>query len=308
MSRMKDFDELLSKAVDQSKIHGPLRLVLACADEQYSIEALSETAKMGLITPILIGDKDEISEIAEKAKINLSGFEIIEEKHRRRGAAEAASLVANRQADLLMKGRIRAIDFLQAALHSGVGLREKNQLWTHIGIFWPQWLSRFLLITDGGVVIDPDLEKIPRIIANAISVAECLGIEQPRVGLLAAVEAVYANMPVAMGGAIISKMADRGQIKNALVDGPLSLDVALSPDAAREKNVGGEVAGKADILVVNKIEVGNTLCKSLFIFGRARSAGLLIGARQPIILTSRSESAEAKINSIALATLLAKRG
>jgi phosphate butyryltransferase len=110
-----------------------------------------------------------------------------------------------------------------------------------------------------------------------------------------------------MGGAVISKMADRGQIRNALVDGPLSLDVALSPDAAREKGVTGEVAGKADILVVNKIEVGNTLCKSIFIFGHAQSAGLVIGARQPIILTSRSESADAKINSIVLATLLAQR-
>jgi phosphate butyryltransferase len=137
--------------------------------------------------------------------------------------------------------------------------------------------------------------------------AKCLRIRKPKVALLSAVETVYPNMPVAMGGAVIAKMAERGQIKDAVVDGPLSLDVALSPEAAQEKRVGGPVAGKADILVANRIEVGNTLCKSIFIFGHSRSAGLVIGPRSPIVLTSRSESPDAKINSIALAVLMAKK-
>jgi phosphate butyryltransferase len=204
-----------------------------------------------------------------------------------------------------MKGKMMAYELLEAALHDGAGLKSDKRLWTHVGIFWPQWLSRFLLVTDGGVVIDPKLEEVPAIIDNAVEVAEALGMDKPRVALLAAVETVYPNMPVAMGGAIISKMAERGQIRDAIVDGPLSLDVALSAEAAREKNVGGEVAGRADILIVNKIEVGNALCKSIFIFGNARSAGLVIGPKAPIILTSRSESVDAKVNSIALAIMMA---
>ncbi|TKJ40064.1 phosphate butyryltransferase [candidate division LCP-89 bacterium B3_LCP] len=307
VNRIKDFDELCLKAVEKAKQHEPLKLALACADDPYGLSALCKAADMKLIVPILVGDTAEIERIASEHNIDISPFEIVEEKQPHRAAAEAANMVASGQVELLMKGKVGAIEFLQAALHSSVGLKKDKRLWSHIGIYWPQWLSRFIMITDGGVVIDPDLETIPHIISNAVQVAGVLGIEQPRVALLAAVETVYPSMPVAMGGAVISKMADRGQIKNALVDGPLSLDVALSPDAAREKKVTGDVAGRADILVVNKIEVGNTLCKSVFIFGRARSAGLVVGARQPIIMSSRSESADAKVNSIALAVLLAER-
>ncbi len=307
MSRLKDFNELSARAQEQAKDKAPLKLALTCAEDKLSLEAVYEAKEMGLVTPILLGDYQKIERIAEEAKIDLTGFQIIDECQPRHCVAEAASMVAQGDADLLMKGRIGAIDFLQAAIHKSIGLRQKKQVWTHVGIFWPEWLSRFLMVTDGGVVIDPDLDKIPGIINNAVKVANCLGMMKPKVGLLAAVEAVYPSMPVAMGGAVISKMAERGQIKNCLVDGPLSLDVALSADAAREKKVAGEVAGKADILVTNKIEVGNTLCKSIFIFGKARSAGLIVGPKNPIVLTSRSESAEAKINSIALATLMAVR-
>ncbi len=307
MSRLKDFDEMCQRAVEEAKANAPLRLALACAEDPFALKALRKTADMKLVEPILVGNTHEIERTASNASVDISTFKIIHETQPHRAVAEAANIVAKGDAGLLMKGKIGAIEFLRAALHDGIGLKKDRQLWTHVGIFWPKWLSRFIFVTDGGVVIDPGLELIPQIIANAVRVAESLGIEQPRVALLAAVETVYPNMPVAMGGAVISKMADRGQIKNALVDGPLSLDVALSEEAAREKKVTGEVAGRADILVVNKIEVGNTLCKSIFIFGQARSAGLVIGARQPIILSSRSESVDAKVNSIALATLLAER-
>jgi len=307
MIRLRDFDEVRRKAVEKTQKKGALKLVLACAEDPYTLKALRETANLGLIQPLLVGDASKIKEIAAGCALDLSDFKINHEEVPQRAVAEAAGIVADDRADLLMKGKIGAIDFLKATLHQGVGLKKNHQLWTHVGIYWPRWLSRFILVTDGGVVIDPDLEAIPRIIANAVQVAGALGIEKPRVALLAAVEAVYPNMPVAMGGAVIAKMADRGQIRDAVVDGPLSLDVALSEEAAREKGVGGEVAGRADILVVNKIEVGNALCKSIFIFGKARSAGLVMGARQPIILTSRSESVDAKVNSIALAVLLADR-
>jgi phosphate butyryltransferase len=307
MTTIRDFNEVRERAVAEANEHGPLKLVLACAEDALSLQAVSETTKLGLTTPVLLGDQSAIEIAAEKARVDLSPFDIIHDDRPQRCVAEAANMTAQGEAVLLMKGRIGAVDFLRTALHSGTGLKSGRRLWTHIGIFWPQWLSRFLLVTDGGVVIDPSIDKIPGIIANAVSVAQRLGIEKPRVGLMAAVETVYPNMPVAMGGAIISKMAERGQIKDALVDGPLSLDVALSPEAAKEKKVGGEVAGRADILVANKIEVGNTLCKSIFIFGHAESAGLIIGPRQPIVLTSRSESPDAKINSIALAVLLAER-
>lgn len=307
MSGLKDFDEVRRKALRRTEQTGPLKLVLACAEDPYTLKAMREAANMGLVNPILVGDARKIGWIAAESATDVSGFDIVDEKDTRRAAAEAAVIVSSGQAELLMKGKILAYEILETALHDSVGLKQGSRIWTHVGIFWPQVLGRFLLVTDGGVVIDPDLEKIPDIIYNALQVAEVLGVERPQVALLAAVETVYPSMPVAMGGAVIAKMADRGQIRDAVVDGPLSLDVAVSEEAAREKKVRGEVAGQADILVVNKIEVGNTLCKSLFIFGKARSAGLVIGARQPIIMTSRSESVDAKVNSIALAVLLAKK-
>jgi phosphate butyryltransferase len=307
MKRLKDFDEVRREAVNAAEIHGPLKLALACADDLFALEALHEAASLGLVEPILVGCTSTVEQVAIRHGVDIARFEIVHEEQPFKAAAEAARLVAEGQADLLMKGKIGAIDFLKASLHVGIGYRRNHQLWTHVGIYWPEWLSRFIMVTDGGIVIDPDLETIPRIIGNAVAVAGHLGIDEPRVALLAAVEAVYTSMPVAMGGAVIAKMADRGQIKNALVDGPLSLDVALSPEAAREKKVTGDVAGRADILVANKIEVGNALCKSIFIFGKARSAGLIIGACQPIILSSRAESADAKINSIAMAVLMADR-
>jgi len=305
MNRLKDFDELRRAAIQKAKLSGALKLVLACAEHPYGLKALREAADLGMIQPILVGGADKIGQIAAEHHVNISDFEIINEGNLQRAAAESVQLIASGQADLLMKGKMMAYELLEAALQDGAGLKSNKRLWTHVGIFWPQWLSRFLLVTDGGVVIDPKLEEVPQIIENAVEVAEALGIEKPRVALLAAVETVYPNMPVAMGGAIISKMAERGQIRDAMVDGPLSLDVALSEEAAREKNVGGEVAGRADVLVVNKIEVGNALCKSIFIFGNARSAGLVVGPKAPIILTSRSESVDAIVNSIALAIMMA---
>ncbi len=307
MNPLKDFEAVRQRAVERACQSGALKLVLACADDPPALKALEESRHLGLIQPLLIGDIPRIQRLALQVEVDLLGFELISERDLHKANICAADLVARGEADLLMKGKTLAYEFLQAALHDCIGLKKNHQIWSHVGVFWPRSLGRFLLVTDGGMVIDPQIEEIPQIIANAVEVAEVLGLKRPRVALLAAVESVYPNMPVAMGGAVIAKMADRGQIKGAIVDGPLSLDVAVSPEAAREKGVGGEVAGRADVLVVNKIEVGNALCKSIFIFGQARSAGLVIGPKQPIILTSRSESVDAKVNSIALATLLVNR-
>lgn len=307
MNRTKDFDELRARAVEKAGQKGPLKLVLACADDVPALQALQQARDLNLIAPILVGDQQAIRSLAMQYDVDTSGFEIVNEDNPYRAAVEAVRIAAAGEAALLMKGKIMAYEFLHAALHHGSGLRIDHKTWSHVGVFWPQALQRFLLVTDGGMVIDPAIEVIPGIIDNAVEVTEALGIEKPRVALLAAVETVYPNMPVAMGGAIIAKMADRGQIKGVRVDGPLSLDVAISPDAAREKNVAGEVAGRADVLVVNKIEVGNALYKSIFIFGQARSAGLVVGPRMPIIMNSRSESADSRVNSIVLAVLMRRR-
>jgi phosphate butyryltransferase len=307
MNQFHTFDEVRARAVEIAQQHGPLKLALACAEDVTALQALRQCLDLGLVVPTLVGDQGLVSDIAAQAQVDLTGFEIIHEKDYYRAAVEAVNLTASGQTDLLMKGRIMVYEFLHAALHHGAALRQGKRLWSHVGLFWPKALERFLLVTDGGMVVDPAIELIPRIIENAMEVTVALGIEKPRVALLAAVETVYANMPVAMGGAVIAKMADRGQIKGVSVDGPLSLDVAISPEAAREKGVGGEVAGRADMLVVNKIEVGNALYKSIFIFGQARSAGLVVGPRSPFILNSRSETADSRINSICLATLMVKR-
>jgi phosphate butyryltransferase len=213
-------------------------------------------------------------------------------------------LVSEGRADIAMKGKIETSDFLRAALTRELGLRT-GRLFTHVASFEIPGFDRLIFISDAGVVVAPNLEEKVQIVQNAIFVAHALDIELPRVAILAATEVVNPKIPTTLDAANLSKMADRGQIQGGLVDGPLALDNAISPESARIKGIKSEVAGYADILIAPDIEAGNVLAKAITYFAQGKMAGVVVGARCPLILPSRSDTREAKLVSLALGVMLA---
>ncbi|MCX6640870.1 MAG: phosphate acyltransferase [bacterium] len=304
---MNQFEEIRQNAAEITRQNGPAKLAVGCANDPATIKAIHQAANQKLIHPVLFGMEPEIRAAAEKAELNLNNIEIVAAKSKPEALAQAITAVKEGRANLLMRGCIDGYQFIRAVTSEKSGMRRTQPIWSHVGLYWPKSYQRFIMVSDGWINVDPDLDTITKIITNALTVSLPLGIAPARVAILAAVETVYPNVPVTIGGAAIAKMSDRGQIKGALVDGPLSFDVALIPEAARDKKVGGEVAGNADILIANKVEVAHNLGKALFLFCDCASAGLLIGAENPVIMTSRSESAAAKFNSIALAVMMMKK-
>jgi phosphate butyryltransferase len=213
-------------------------------------------------------------------------------------------LVARDEAHCAMKGRIFTADFLKAALDPSVGLRTAKLL-THVAVFDIPGFDRLVLLSDAGVLVAPTLEQKIHIVQNAVDVAIRLGVDTPRVAVLAAAEMVNPKIPSTMDAASLSKMADRGQIYGGVVDGPLALDNAISPESARIKGIKSEVAGYADILIAPDIEAGNVLAKAITYFAQGKMAGVVVGARCPLILPSRSDTREAKLISLALGVMLA---
>lgn len=301
---VRTFDELRERATKLVKDRGSLRLLLIAPHDGWNLEAVDGARRMGLVDPVLVGDRAWIERAAGERKIDLGGMEIIEEQDRRSAVRTALDLLSGDGATILMKGRISTFEMMREVMLRRERIIAPGRLLTHIGVFQIEGIPRLVLVSDGGMVIAPDLGQKMKIIENAIEVARTLGVEKPRVALLAAVETVYATMPVTMEEAVISKMAERGQIEGAWVDGPLSLDVAMREHAARQKGVGGEVAGRADILIVSKIEVGNGIYKALVLFAGARAAGIVVGGHCPMVITSRSDTVENKIDAIALGCLL----
>jgi phosphate butyryltransferase len=229
---------------------------------------------------------------------------ILHEPDIRKAARRAMMLVAEGQAHIAMKGKVTTADFLRAALDRELGLRTGSLL-SHVAVFDMQDLERLILISDAGVNIAPSLEQKTDIVRNAIFVAHKLGIAEPRVAVLASTETVNPRISANVEAAALSKMADRKQIRGALVDGPLALDNAISPDAARDKDITSNVAGRADILILPDIEAGNVLVKAIVYFARHPMAGVVVGARAPLILPSRSDTFESKLSSLALGVVMA---
>jgi phosphate butyryltransferase len=281
---------------------GRCRVALAPAQDQTSLKAVDRAYKDGYIQPLLVGHQSIISRVADEAEIwNLSDWEVFHESEPLGAVARAAELVKQGTADILMRGRILAYDFFKTLFHPDVGLRKKGEYWSQVGILQIPDFPRLLIISDCGLNVNPDIHQKVRIIGNAIDLAHRLGISRPKVALLAAVEAVYLKMPVLVEESILAHFSSRGGFTGAVVDGPLSLDLAISPQAVEKKKMKGEVAGKADILIVNNIYVGNSLYKSLVTLGGAQSASVVMGGSVPIVLPSRSETAENMEHSLALA-------
>ncbi|WP_287371527.1 bifunctional enoyl-CoA hydratase/phosphate acetyltransferase [Oceanithermus sp.] len=303
---LRDMTSLLELARLIAQVGGPKKVAVAAAEEAHVIEAVNEARIEGLVHPILFGNPERIRRIAGELGIRTQNLEIRHAKNPPEAAELATQAVSSGEADILMKGMVQSSDFLRAALNREWGLRT-GRLLSHVLIYEAKGYDRLFFMSDGAMNINPDLKAKIQIVENAVTLAHVLGVNPPKVALLAAVEVVNPEMDTAVEDAIIAKMADRGQIKGAVIDGPLALDNAVSEEAARIKGIKSPVAGKADILIVDNIDVGNVFYKSLIYFARVRGAGLIMGARAPMVLTSRADPEEVKFLSLATAVIAAER-
>jgi phosphate butyryltransferase len=302
LKMMKTFDEVISKVKFQSM----KKVAVAVAQDEPVLEAIRDAKKNGIADAILVGDKDEIIKIAENIGMNIGEYEIIDEKDVNKAAIETVKLVSSGKADMMMKGLVDTATFLRAVLNKEVGLRAGKQM-SHIAVFEVPGYDRLLFVTDAAFNMYPELKEKVDIVKNAVQVAHALENDMPKVAPICAVEVVNSSMLATLDAANISKMNERGQIKGCIIDGPLALDNALSKEAAAHKKISGPVAGEADILLMANIEAGNAVYKCLTYTTESKNGGLLMGAAAPVIVTSRADSPETKMNSIALASLVAGR-
>jgi phosphate acetyltransferase len=280
----------------------PTAVVHPC--ESTALIAALEAGAKKLITPILVGPTAKIRDVAKQNGITLEDTRIVDAPHSHAAAAKAVELVRQGQAELLMKGSLHTDELLGAVVARETGLRSARRI-SHVFIMDVPTYHKVLIVTDAAINIAPTLEDKVDICQNAIDLAVSLGVSTPKVAILAAVETVNSKMPATIDAAALCKMAERGQITGGLLDGPLAFDNAISKEAARVKEIKSKVAGDPDILLVPDLEAGNMLAKQLSFLANADSAGLVLGARVPIILTSRADSVRSKIASCAVAVLTA---
>jgi len=281
----------------------PIPTAVAHPCEETALSGAIEAAEHGLITPILVGPSAKIAAIAKSAKVDLAGIEVVDVDHSHDAAAQAVQMVREGRAELLMKGSLHS-DELLAAVVSREGLRTGRRI-SHVFIMDVPTYHKVLIVTDAAINIAPNLVDKVDICQNAIDLAIALGLEAPKVAILAAVETVNPSMPATIDAAALCKMAERGQIKGGILDGPLAFDNAISAEAAKMKGIHSRVAGDPDILLVPNLEAGNMLAKQLTFLANADSAGIVLGARVPVILTSRADSVRSRIASCAVAVLAA---
>jgi len=287
------------------KTHDPKRLVLAASHDAHSLGAVARAAAEGVIIPLLVGDRDKTEGLAEVMNISLKGFEFVEENDTAKAVHRSVKLVHEGKADVLMKGKVGTSELLKAVLNKEYGLRT-GRLLSHFALFEVDTYHKLIAVTDVAMNIAPKLDEKIVILNNAVEVLNKLGIPEPKVAVLGAVEQVNTSMDATLDAALLSVMNVRGQIKNCLVDGPLAFDNAVSTESARHKEIKSEVAGDTDMLLMPDIEVGNVLYKTLVFFAKAKVASMIVGAAAPIVLTSRSDSEQAKFDSILLAAATAK--
>jgi phosphate acetyltransferase len=282
----------------------PVPTAVAHPCEVTALSAAVEAANKGLIIPILVGPRDKIESTAKAAGIDLSNFQIIDVPHSHAAAAKAVELLREAQAEVLMKGSLHTDELMAAVVARDKGLRTERRI-SHVFVMDVPTYHKVLIVTDGAINIAPTLEDKVDICQNAIDLAISLGRERPKVAILAAVETVTSKMPATIDAAALCKMAERGQITGGILDGPLAFDNAISKQAAETKGIHSEVAGDPDILLAPDLEAGNILAKQLTFLANADSAGLVLGARVPIILTSRADSVRSRIASCAVAMQVA---
>jgi phosphotransacetylase len=282
----------------------PVPTAVAHPCEESALAGAIEAAKLGLIVPILVGPRDKIEATAKSAGVDISGYEIVDTPHSHASAAKAVELLRGAKAELLMKGSLHTDELMAAVVSREGGLRTARRI-SHVFVMDVPTYHKVLFVTDGAINIAPTLEDKADICQNAIDLIVALGLKKPKVAILAAVETVNSKMPATIDAACLCKMAERGQIKSAILDGPLAFDNAISKQAAETKGIRSPVAGDPDILLAPDLEAANILAKQLSFLANADSAGLVLGARVPIILTSRADSVRSRIASCGVAMLAA---
>lgn len=291
--------------IERAQATEPVATAVAHPCDDVSLEGAMQAARLGLITPVLVAPPVRLERVAADAGIDLTGARIVAAEHSHDAADKAVELVRKGEAQALMKGSLHTDEVMGAVVKSGTGIRTARRI-SHCFVMDVPGYSDALVITDAAVNIAPTLETKVDIVQNAIDLASALGVPEIRVAILSAMETVNPKVPSTIEAAALCKMADRGQITGAMIDGPLAFDNAISAAAAQRKGIRSAVAGHANILVVPDLEAGNMLAKSLIFLSGADSAGIVLGARVPIILTSRADSVESRLASSAVASLFAR--
>ena len=297
---MTDIHNLFKRLIIQGSSLEPVSVAVCHPCSEVSILGVVDAAKAGLIKPVLVGPLEKLKEIAKLARVDISEYRIISTEHSHASAAKAVALCRNGECQALMKGSLHTDELMHEVMLRDSGLRTERRM-SHVFIMVVPNYPRILLITDAAININPTLEEKVDIVQNAIDLAHVLDIPQPKVAILSAVETVSSKIASTIDAAALCKMADRQQITGGILDGPLALDNAINLEAAKIKGIVSPVAGKADILVVPDLESGNMLAKQLEYFANAKAAGIVLGARVPIILTSRADSAATHLASCAVA-------
>lgn len=296
----------LDQIIDLVKAKPKKRLVAAFANDEHTIEAVNHAVEMGIVEATLVGDESKIKEVCTQLKIDVAKFKIVCEKDEVKAATRACELINNGEGDVLMKGLLPTDKYMRAILDKEKGLTPPNAILTHVAVIENPNYAKLLIASDCAIILNPDLKQKQAILKYLIGVAKAIGVEKPKVALIAATEQMSPAMQACVDAAIISKMAARGQIKGAEVDGPLSLDVALDVEAAQIKGMTDGVAGNADCLLFPNIESGNVFYKCCTKFNKAEVGAILVGAKVPCVLSSRGDSAKTKLYSIAVAAAFSK--
>ena len=292
-------DKLIAKAIDAR----PVTTAVVHPVDHNSLVGAIEAKNKGLIEPVLVGPKEKILAQAKESELSLEGMEIIDVAHSHEAATRACQLVQEGRVECIMKGGLSSGELLSAIVSRSSGIRTERRL-SHAFVFDIPQYHKPLIICDAAINIQPDLDTKRDIVQSAIDLCRALGTTTPKVAILAAIEKVKASMPSTIDAAALCKMADRGQIKNGILDGPLAFDNAISLQAAVDKHIESPVSGEADILIAPDLEAANMLAKQLMYLANATSAGIALGAKVPVILTSRSETGPARLASCALASHL----
>jgi len=301
---VKDMIKSFKEIIERAREIGPKNLAVAVAQDSDVLNAVNNAYRMGIVNGILVGNEREIRSIAEENDIDLSNFEILDVEDKVEACNEAAKLVRDGKAEMLMKGFVDTSIILKAVLNKEHKLTGEGIL-SHVGVLKVEGFDKLFVMSDAAMNIAPTLEEKVFIVRNAVKVARALGIDNPKVAILSCVEKVNPKIQSTVDAAKLVEMNKNGEITGCIIGGPFALDNAVSIEAAKHKGINDPVAGNADVLITPNLESGNMLNKSMEYFARAEKAGIIMGAKAPIVLTSRASSEESKLNSIALAVLSA---
>ena len=300
--RIADFGEMIEAA----RQVGPVQIGVVAAHDPEVLKAVDRAQSEGMVQATLVGDWPSIEALAAQTGVDLSDTTIIHEPEPQRAARQVVDLARSGRADVVVKGQIKTAELLSTALNRHVGIRGRGLL-THVALFELPGMDRLIYLSDSGVLVSPDVSQKLEIINNVVAVARFFGVQRPKVAILAASETVHPRIPASIDALALSRMAEQGWVEGAVVDGPLGLDIAISPLAAQLEQSDSPIAGLADVLIVPNVEAGNIVAKGLQYFAQARMAGLCVGAQVPIIISSRADSSETRYLSLAMAVLLVGR-